>query len=106
MLFLLRRGTMFFLIMEFLTVFLYAVGILRQFTASTQFMLLRMGAFFGLALGVTGVMGIMMDLIILVRDHRFHSQFKFVFVVLSCLTGFAAAASAVLILAFTGGNLP
>ncbi|MDR2515785.1 MAG: hypothetical protein LBC88_00215 [Spirochaetaceae bacterium] len=105
MLFLFRRGTMFFLLMECLTVFLYAVGILRQFTASTQFMLLRMGAFFGLALGITGVMGIGMDLIILVRDRHLHSRSKLVFVALACFTGFAAAASAVLILAFTGGNL-
>jgi hypothetical protein len=105
MLFLMRRGAVFFLLMGFLAVFLYSVGTLRQFTASTQFMLLRMGAFFGIALVLTALLGMVMDMIFLIRNRRFYSLSKFVFVVAACLAGAVLAGSAVFILALAEGNM-
>lgn len=86
-------------------VFLYLVGVLRQFTESTQLMLLRLTAFFGLSLGITGVVGVALDLFFLIRDRRFYSGGKCAVAAAVGLLGFVLAVSAVFILALTGGNI-
>jgi len=59
---LINRTALFFFIMSVLTLFLYTVGTVQEFTDTTQFTLLALYSVLGIFLTITAISGIVLDL--------------------------------------------
>jgi hypothetical protein len=115
---LIRRWVIFFALMGFFSVFLYAVGIRQKFTDPTQLLLIRLSVFFGLLLFCGAVYGLLLNFVFFSRfkslktalyglpgNGHFHFLQNLWFYMSTAILGLISAAGMAFILGLTGGNL-
>lgn len=101
---LIKRSFIFFLLIDSFTIFLYALGIIREFTDATQLLLLGLSRIFGISLAINGFCGIVVDLRLTIRQNslRFIPGMILYFFV-GLLGGLNAVFSAIIIV-LSGGT--
>lgn len=100
---LIKRGLLFFLFMNLFTIFLYALGTVREFSDSTQLLLLGLFRLFGFSLAVNGACGIAADLWLAIRRGSLRFIPGMAAYALSGLFGVLNAVFAAFIMVLAGG---
>jgi hypothetical protein len=103
---LIKRTVFLFLVLCFLSLFLYAIGTRQEFMDTTQLLLLRLSMFTGFFLAAAAIYGFLLQLWLvfhekndrLLRDAGMYLGLS--------LAGIAAALFAVFIIVFAKGNAP
>jgi hypothetical protein len=102
---LVKRTVLFFLIMCFISLFLYIIGTVQGFMDDTQLFLLRLGAGMSILLALSSLYGLVLDLALFFREKSLRFvRGAGVYAFLGVLGG-VIAASASFIISASGGNI-
>jgi hypothetical protein len=102
---LVNRAVVFFLIMCFISLFLYIIGTVQGFMDDTQLFLLRIGAGMSILLVLSSLYGLVLDLALFFRGKRPRFILGACAYALLGVLGGVIAVSASFIISASGGNI-